>query len=132
MGEDWNVCVGVVYVCSRQFVIRPECVCFQSGFISIVLYMQSHVYTSWIHSLCNSSYHFALPGLVFLSRRWVKSLLLLTDPCKSLSHTHIPSPPSWQSCCFSTLLLASPAVRTCFYDGYIQFCSRLWTACLRF
>jgi len=67
VGEYWNVCVVI---------------------LSVRLYLQSHVYTSWIHSFCNSSYHFALTGLVFLSRRWVKSLLLLTDPCKSLSHTH--------------------------------------------
>lgn len=68
----------------------PECVYFQSGFISIVvLNVQSHVYTNWTHSLCSSSYRLALPGLVFLSRRWVKSLLLLTDPCKSLTHTFL-------------------------------------------
>ncbi len=62
----------------------------------------------WRHSSCNASYRLALPGLVFLANE-IPSATDRPPVNLPLSHTRIPSPLSWQSCCFSALLLATPA-----------------------
>ncbi len=76
----------------------------------------------WTRTSRNASYSLALPGLAFLARPWVKSLLLLTDLCKSvsLSHTH-----SFSSFMAKLLFFCSPSGYSCsrayFYGGFIQF-----------
>lgn len=87
VGNDQNVYVGVQYACDTPRICS---LLVWLHFYSLK-YAVTHIWLYiWTHSSRNASYRPALPGLVFIARPWVKSLLLLTNPCKSvsLSHTH--------------------------------------------
>lgn len=63
VGEDWNVYAAVECVRSCQCVICPECVCFQSGFISICIYDYTFGHTShaMLHTVLLFLAQFSLP-----------------------------------------------------------------------
>lgn len=89
--SGWRLnCVCCRGVCTFTPVCDMPWMCLLSVRLHFYTYIRLYI---WTHSSRNASYRLALPGPVFLARPWVKSLLLLTEPCKSvslsLSHTFL-------------------------------------------
>ncbi len=109
-------------------MIRTECVCFQSGFISIVLNMQSHEYTAiHLETLITQCFIPSCYSWPSFPSQWNPFCYWQTPVNLPLSHTRIPSPLSWQSCCFSALLLATPAAVLIFMVVIFSFLSFMET-----
>ncbi len=112
---------------TAMYVICAKCVCFQSGFISIVLYMQSHVYTTiHLETLIMQRFIPSCSSWPSFPGQW-NPFCYWQTPCKSASLTHTHSISSFMA---KLLFFCSPSGDSC--SRAYSVCSHLWRPCLRF